>query len=89
MVQQFDAGRFEGLACPECGVPAVDVWFTNPAVNQYRIWFVCMNCTFSSRVQHADKPKFFDENRVRSDLQEKDLQVIRAAKFKKAPQEFT
>ena len=76
-------GRLDGLECPTCWKKTVSVWFTHPAVDFYRTWFLCTACDFHTRAQHAAKPAFFTEARVRSDLEDKDLSILEGAIFKR------
>lgn len=86
LANEAAAGRFEGLRCPKCHEAAVSVWFTHPAADVYRTWFICAGCDFHSRAQHTDKPPSFTESRVSTDLEERDLLVLRGARFKRPPQ---
>src|SRR5258708_33774324 len=76
-------GHLDSLDCPKCGNKTVSVWFTHPATDFYRTWFLCAGCDFHIRAQAAARPPFFTEARVRADLQEKDLAILNAAKFKR------
>jgi hypothetical protein len=76
------AGHLDELECPGCRKPAVSVWFTNPAEDFYRTWFLCTACKFHTRAQNTEKPPFFSEGRRRADLEELDSDIIKKAIFK-------
>jgi len=76
------AGRFEDLECPTCRRNAVSVWFTHPAADVYRMWFVCADCDFHSRAQLADRPSYFLESRVHPELEERDRAILKQSIFK-------
>jgi len=76
-------GHLDGLECPKCGNKTVSVWFTHPAADFYRTWFLCTGCDLHARAQNTARPVHFTEARVRADLQEKDLAILNAAKFKR------
>ena len=59
-------GRLDGLPCPSCGRPCVSVWFTHPAEDLYRTWFVCSACGFEMRAQNAGRPPYYSEERDRT-----------------------
>jgi hypothetical protein len=86
LLDEAAAGHLEDLKCPSCGHPAVSVWFTHPAADMYRTWFICSDCDFHSRVQNADRPVFFSEVRVCTDLEERDLSILKRSLFKRPPQ---
>lgn len=79
------AGRLDDLECPNCRQPAVAVWFTHPAIDAYRTWFMCSNCEFHTRAQDTERPSFFSEDRVKTDLEERDLAILRQSVFKRPP----
>ena len=85
LLRESDAGRLDELECPECRLPAVSVWFTHPAADVYRTWFICANCDFYSRVQNTDEPLGFSEDRINTELEEKDLAILKQAIFKRPP----
>ena len=85
LTHEAHAGQLEDLECPECSLAAVSVWFTHPAPDVYRTWFLCANCKFHTRAQNAEKPQFFSEERVDTELEGRDLAILRAAKFKRPP----
>jgi hypothetical protein len=80
---EAEAGRLDNLECPSCHQPSVSVWFTNPAENTYRTWFLCTQCDFHSRAQNAGKPALFTEDRRRADLEDRDRSILANAVFKK------
>ena len=86
LLSQADAGQLDSLECPGCRLLTVRVWFTHPEVNSYRTWFTCSNCSFHTRVQNSQKPQFFSENRVSTELQERDLLLLKQSRFKRPPQ---
>jgi hypothetical protein len=86
LLNEAAAGRLDELECPKCRQAAVSVWFTHPAADFYRTWFICMNCDFHTRAQNAEKPPFFSEDRVSTELEEKDLAILRQSIFKRPPQ---
>jgi len=43
---------------------SVSVWFTHPAEDVYRTWFLCSDCDFHTRAQLVDRPPCFLEGRV-------------------------
>jgi hypothetical protein len=88
LLTQANAGQLDSLECPGCGRMAVSVWFTCPAVNTYRTWFICSDCEFHTRVQDTQKPPFFSEDRVSTDLQERDLMTLKQSRFKRPPQQL-
>ena len=77
------AGRFEQLACPKCHNATVSVWFTNPAKDEFRTWFLCSNCSFHTRAQNSVKPAHFCTYRVRADLEASDQSILSQAIFKR------
>jgi hypothetical protein len=86
LANDAEAGRLEDLECPKCRQAAVSVWFTHPAANTYRAWFICNDCDFHSRAQYSGRPRFFSEDRVSTELQERDLAILKQARIKKPPQ---
>jgi hypothetical protein len=85
LLEELDAGQLDELECPQCLRLAVSVWFSHPAKDEYRTWFICGDCDFHTRVQNSEKPRFFSENRVSTDLQERDVLILKQAIFKKPP----
>jgi hypothetical protein len=85
LVHEADAGCLDDLECPKCRHSAVSVWFTHPAADVYRTWFLCVNCDFHTRAQNTEKPRFFSEDRVNTELEEKDLAILRQSIFKRPP----
>src|SRR5947208_1193178 len=69
LLRAHDAGTLDGLDCPTCYKQTVSVWFTHPAHNIYRIWFVCNECSFQMRAQSNGRPKEFSRDRVHPTLQ--------------------
>lgn len=88
LANEAAAGRLEELVCPSCGYAAVSVWFTNPAPDVYRTWFICTNCEFHTRAQLKERPTHFSESRVDTELEESDLMVLKRSKFKRPPQQL-
>jgi predicted RNA-binding Zn-ribbon protein involved in translation (DUF1610 family) len=85
LMKEADAGKFEELECPKCGQAAVSVWFTHPAADEYRTWFICAGCGFHTRAHLSEKPANFSESRINTELQERDLLILKQARFKKPP----
>ncbi len=83
LLNEAASGRLDSLECPKCREKTVSVWFTHPAADFYRTWFLCTGCDFHTRAQETAKPAFFTESRVRTDLQEKDRAILNAAKIKR------
>lgn len=77
-------GKFDGLECPKCRHSSVSAWFTHPGPEKYRTWLICTDCDFYTRVNHGyeHKPSFFSEDRVRPDLQDKDVAVLKQMRLK-------
>jgi hypothetical protein len=86
LLNEAAAGRIEDLECPNCGHAAVSVWFTHPAADMYRTWFICADCDFHARAQNTIRPSFFSEDRVNTDLEEHDLSILKQSLFKRPPQ---
>jgi hypothetical protein len=78
LLKEVDSGNLDNLECPKCRRRAVSAWFTNPAPEAYRTWLICAECDFGSHLINSTKPSFFSESRVRSDLQEKDVAILKA-----------
>jgi hypothetical protein len=85
---EASAGHLDGLQCPECRQAAVSVWFTHPAEDTYRTWFVCDHCHYRTRAQCTERPPFFSEDRVNAELQERDLAGLKWARSMEPPQRF-
>jgi hypothetical protein len=83
LLRAAEAGRLDGLDCPQCGNPGLSVWFSNPAKDHFRTWYVCTECTFHTRAQNSDKPAFFSTERCRPDLETRDKAILDAAKIKR------
>jgi hypothetical protein len=86
LLNEAATGHLDELECPKCRQAAVSVWFTHPAADVYRTWFICVNCDFHSRAQNTEKPLFFSEDRVSTELEEKDLAILKQSLFKRPPQ---
>jgi hypothetical protein len=63
LLQAANEGKLDGLPCPSCKAPAVSVWFTGPAENEYRTWFICDRCGFEMRAQNTERPAHYSEDR--------------------------
>ena len=85
LLNEAAAGHLDDLQCPNCRQAAISVWFTHPAADVYRTWFICFNCDFHSRAQNTEKPLFFSEHRVSTELEEKDMAILRQSIFKRPP----
>lgn len=85
LLNEAAAGSLEDLECPKCRHTAVSVWFTHPASDTYRTWFICANCDFHTRVQNTERPHFFSQDRMSTDLEERDLSILRQSLTKRLP----
>jgi ribosomal protein S27E len=85
LLKEANAGHLDDLECPKCRHAAVSVWFSHPAAEVYRTWFICGNCDFHTRAQNTERPGFFSDERVSTDLEEKDLAILRQSLFKRPP----
>ena len=85
LLRKANTGQLESLDCPKCRHATVSVWFSHPGSDVYRTWFICSNCDFHSRAQNAEKPPFFSEDRVSTELEEKDMAILRQSLFKRPP----
>lgn len=61
LIDQLEDGHLDGLTCPMCDQKAIRVRFTQPACDEYRMWFICDVCGFEMRVQNSEKPKYYSE----------------------------
>jgi hypothetical protein len=86
LLSEAATGHLDNLECPSCRQAAVSVWFTHPAADMYRTWFICADCDFHTRAQNTERPTFFSEDRVSTDLEEQDLSLLKGALFKRPPQ---
>jgi hypothetical protein len=66
LLQAASEGKLDGLPCPQCGRPAVSVWFTHPAEELYRTWFICEACNFEMRAQNSGRPPHYSTERDRT-----------------------
>ena len=66
LLRAADEGMLEGLTCPRCAKPCVDVWFTHPNEREYRTWFLCGHCAFEMRAQNAGRPPHYSKERDRT-----------------------
>ena len=82
LLNEYEAGNLDNLECPTCRHRAVSVWFTNPAKDFYRTWFLCTDCNFHTRAQNSGKPQHFSEERRRMDLEERDAAILNVAVVK-------
>ena len=48
LLEEVNAGHLDGLECPQCKHLAVSVYFTHPAAEECRTWFICSICDFHS-----------------------------------------
>jgi Zn ribbon nucleic-acid-binding protein len=89
LLKEAVAGHLDGLKCPTCAESSVSAWFTNPAKDIYRTWFLCASCGFHSRVRDSEKPPFYSEDRVRNYLDGLDGEIVERKKvqFKRPPQD--
>lgn len=83
LLKEVDSGKLDYLECPKCQHRAVSAWFTNPEPEVYRTWLICAECDSWSHVINSSKPSSFSESRVRSDLQEKDVAILKAMRTRK------
>jgi len=79
---EAERGNWEGLLCPVCQRESVAVWFSNPVEEVFRTWFICDDCGSHSRAQNTARPKFFSEERRRTDLEQRDREIVDQAVFK-------
>ena len=75
------SGVRDSLPCPKCGKAGVSVWFTNPAPEEYRTWFACVECGYESRAHDTARPAHYSEDRIHQGYQARDLEILRRAKF--------
>jgi hypothetical protein len=66
LLQAADEGKLDGLPCPRCQQSCVSVWFTHPAEELYRTWFVCSRCDFEMRAQNVGRPTHYSAERDRT-----------------------
>jgi transcription elongation factor Elf1 len=66
LLQAASEGKLDGLTCPNCEEATVSVYFTHPAPKEYRTWFVCGNCDFSTRAQNSEMPEYYSTERDRT-----------------------
>jgi hypothetical protein len=83
LLKEVDLGNLDNLECPKCRHRTVSAWFTNPAPEAYRTWLICSECDFWSHAIDCARPSSFSESRVRSDLQEKDVAILKAMRTRK------
>jgi hypothetical protein len=86
LLQEAAIGRLNNLECPNCRHAAVSVWFSRPAADMYRTWFICADCDFRTRAQNTERPPFFSNDRVSTELEERDIAIVRQTIFKRPPQ---
>jgi hypothetical protein len=67
LLRAASEGKLDGLPCPQCGQPCVSVWFTHPAEELYRTWFLCSRCSFEMRAQNAGRPPHYSAERDRTE----------------------
>jgi hypothetical protein len=56
LLRAASEGKLDGLRCPRCQHSCVSVWFTRPADDLYRTWFLCDRCGFEMRAQNVGRP---------------------------------
>src|SRR5258708_6354723 len=79
LLQAANEGKLDGLRCPDCEADTVSVWFTHPAPDEYRTWFLCANCAFEMRAQNSGRPQHYCQERhrpARSRAKEPDLTAL-------------
>jgi ribosomal protein S27E len=81
LLRAVEAGTFVELPCPDCGHHTVSAWFTHPAADEYRTWFVCADCPFEMRAHDTGRPSRFCEERVHDQFQERDRAVLAARRL--------
>jgi|SRR5580658_9245378 hypothetical protein len=86
LLQEAAIGHLDNLDCPNCRHLAISVWFSHPVADMYRTWFICADCDFHTRAQNTERPRFFSDDRVCAELEERDLSIVRQAIFKRPPQ---
>ena len=77
----LESGMFDSLPCPRCGNSSVSVWFTRPAKNTYRIWYVCEMCDFRTRAQCSERPQQYSEERRHVELENYDRELLGNSAF--------
>jgi len=83
LLEDAAIGRLDNLDCPNCRHAAVSVWFTRPAADSYRTWFICADCDFHTRVQNTNRPHSFSQERVNGKLEEHDFSILKQALFRR------
>lgn len=83
LLGHLDRGEIECLPCPSCMQNLISVWFTNPAPEEYRIWLICKNCNFESKVICSEKPTGFSAARIHQDKQLYDTETLKNMIFPK------
>lgn len=81
MLWSLESGLFDSIECPNCAKREVSAWFTNPAENEFRTWFVCGACGLENRAINDGKPKMFRADRIHSELQKRDETIVKQRKF--------
>ncbi len=77
LLDEVKSGHVEAIPCPVCRRLEISAWFTHPFPDIYRTWFVCGYCDFHTRVQHAEKPRFFTVTRIRPELEDIDSSILK------------
>jgi hypothetical protein len=86
LLDEAAIGHLANLECPSCRQLAISVWFSRPAPDMYRTWFICADCDFHTRAQNTERPRFFSDDRVSAELEERDLSIVRRSLFRRPPQ---
>jgi len=81
MLWSLESGIFDCIECPKCGKCEMSAWFTNPAPNEFRTWFVCCSCGYESHTMNAVKPANFRADRIHLEFQKRDEEIVKQRKF--------
>jgi hypothetical protein len=84
LLRKAEQGQLENLVCPQCGWLEVSVWFSHPADDLFRTWFLCSHCAFHFRAQNGGRPTFFSEDRILPELEKRDQTIADIQKFSKS-----
>jgi hypothetical protein len=83
LLHELESGRLDSIECPICHAHSISVWFTHPAENEYRTWFVCHGCSFKLRAQNTERSQFYSSARINDELQAYDVELFAQGVFPK------
>ncbi len=63
LLHLVEAGRLDGLPCPQCKEAAVSVWIARPSPVEYRTWLICQKCGFRTRAHDTGRPSYYTPER--------------------------